>query len=371
VERAETVHPVAELFCGAGGMALGFKRARVCGPDGVQHRFAIVWANDADHWACETYRRNIGAHVIEGPVEKLDFRSLPDVEGLLFGFPCNDFSVVGDRLGLSGYFGGLYVHAVRCIEEKKPLWFAAENVPGLRSAKGKKGTALSAVLEDLSKVGRGYELTAHLFRFEDYGVPQIRHRIIIVGFRRDTGLAFRVPAPTHLGRPVTVEEALAGVEQVPHNNEKPRHSARVVELLKHIPEGANCWHPAVPDALRLNVDRCRISLIYRRLARNAPAYTVTGNGGGGTHMYHYEEARALTNREKARLQTFPDDYIFFGPKEAVRSQIGGAVPPLAAQAIAEAILKTVAGVPYPDVQASICEPPRLQLKLEPAASPCG
>jgi len=353
---SRVIHTVAELFCGAGGMALGFKQAEVLDSSGRTHGYDILWANDVDHWACETYRKNIGTHVIEAPVEDLDFSSLPETEGLLFGFPCNDFSVVGDRRGLGGYFGGLYSHAVECIKVKTPRWFVAENVPGIRSAQGGKGGALEAVLRDLSTVGPGYSVAAHMFKFEDYGVPQLRHRVIIVGFRKDTGVVFRVPSPTHAGRWVTAEDALRGVECVKLNNERPRHSKRVVEMLQHIPEGANCWHPNVPSHLRLNVKRCRISLIYRRLDRSEPAYTVTGNGGGGTHMYHFSEPRALTNREKARLQTFPDYFEFCGPKEAVRSQIGGAVPPSGAKVVAEAVLKCLTGTPFVSLLPSMDSP---------------
>lgn len=349
-------HSVGELFCGPGGMALGFKSAEVLNKQaGELHNFELVWASDYDHWACETYRVNIGAHVVKSPVEELDFTSLPDVEGLIFGFPCNDFSIVGERKGISGYYGKLYKYAVKCIEEKAPLWFVAENVPGIKSAKGKKQKAIHDVIEEFAGAGPGYVVTAHTYFFEDYGVPQYRHRVIVVGFRKDSGLIFKVPTPTHIGRHVSAEEALRGVEAVPFNNEKPVHTKRVVKLLEFIPEGSNCWDPAVPEELRLNVKSCKISLIYRRLSRDKPSYTITGSGGGGTHVYHYAEPRALTNRERAKLQTFPDNFRFCGPKEAVRKQIGMAVPPAASKIIAESILKTICGIKYAHIQANLCE----------------
>ena len=98
-------------------------------------------------------------------------------------------------------------------------------------------------------------------------------------------------------------------------------------MLSHIPPGENAWYEGLPEHLRLNVKKTKISQIYKRLHPDKPAYTVTG-GGGGTHMYHYAIPRALTNRERARLQTFPDNYEFLGGKEAVRKQIGMAVPPM-------------------------------------------
>ena len=99
--------------------------------------------------------------------------------------------------------------------------------------------------------------------------------------------------------------------------------------------------------------KTRLSQIYKRLEPDKPSYTVTGSGGGGTHIYHYEEPRALTNRERARLQTFPDTYVFQGSKESVRKQIGMAVPCAGAQIIFEAILRTFAGIPYESVPCSI------------------
>jgi len=141
------------------------------------------------------------------------------------------------------------------------------------------------------------------------------------------------------------------------NNELTKHSSKVVEMLGHIPPGENAWYLGIPEHLRLNVKGARLSSIYKRLDPNRPAYTVTGSGGGGTHMYHWEEERALTNRERARLQTFPDDFVFVGSKEQVRKQIGMAVPPAGAQIVFEAILKTFAGIEYDFVEAT----PKLQL----------
>ena len=98
--------------------------------------------------------------------------------------------------------------------------------------------------------------------------------------------------------------------------------------------------------MRLNVKGTKLSNIYKRLDPDKPAYTITGSGGGGTHVYHWSEPRALTNRERARLQTFPDDYVFYGNKESVRRQIGMAVPPLASKFIFNAILKSIVGLEY-------------------------
>ena len=123
--------------------------------------------------------------------------------------------------------------------------------------------------------------------------------------------------------------------------------------MKHIKPGQNAFNADLPDDLKLNVRGAKISQIYKRLDPTKPAYTVTGSGGGGTHIYHWSEPRALTNRERARLQTFPDTYVFEGSKESVRKQIGMAVPCEGAKIIFEAILKTFAGIPYETMESSL------------------
>lgn len=340
------MYRVGELFCGAGGLALAAKLAAEALAVELEH----VWAIDNNPWACATYARNIGGQVICADVAEVRFEELPDIDGLLFGFPCNDFSDVGEKLGLRGRFGPLYEYGVRCLEAKHPAWFVAENVAGLIKRDG--GRVFALIRDDLRRAGPGYEVTAHLYRFEDYGVPQTRHRVVFVGIRRDMGLKFRPPAPTTAGRPVTAAEALAGVERVVANNERTKESIRVVEMLRHIPPGGNAWHPNVPEHLRIKTN-CRLSQIYRRLHPDRPAPTVTARGGGGTGGYHWIEPRALTNRERARLQTFPDWFVFEGPRGEVRAQIGMAVPPRGGQVIIEALLKTLAGIPYETVEPNL------------------
>lgn len=337
--RPAAVEPMlrfGELFAGAGGMAYGLKRA------GFQPEWAVDWSEDA----CATYRRNVGGHAICSKVEDVDFRSLTSINGLAFGFPCNDFSMVGERKGADGYFGGLYQFARQAVEELSPAWFIAENVPGLMATGG------AGIMQEFANTGVGYNLTAHLYRFEEYGVPQKRWRIIGVGIRSDLHLEFLPPSPTH-SQAIGAKKAFHGVEKVPHNNELPRHSERVVKMLEAIPPGSNCWDELVPEELRLNVEKVRMSLIYRRLHPDLPSHTVVGSGGGGTHGYHFAHPRALTNRERARLQTFPDDFIFEGSAQSVRKQIGMAVPPLGAQIIGEALRKTLIGEKYQIIEPSI------------------
>jgi DNA (cytosine-5)-methyltransferase 1 len=206
----------------------------------------------------------------------------------------------------------------------------------------------------MSSAGDGYRVYPHLYSAEDYGVPQRRRRILIVGIRDDLNVDFVPPAPT-CQNPVTVRQALIEnpVPASASNNELTRQSLAVIERLKHIRPGENAFTATMPDELRLNVVGAKISQIYRRLDPEKPAYTITGSGGGGTHVYHWEENRALTNRERARLQSFPDDFHFSGSKESVRKQIGMAVPPLLAKAVFEAIVRTLKNTPYPSVVQNI------------------
>ena len=301
--------------------------------------FRHVWANDIDADACSTFRQNIDIDadaVVCAPVQDLGLDRLATIDGLVFGFPCNDFSMVGERNGISGDFGRLYEWGVHALRHFRPSFFVAENVGGLASTR--RGGDLQMILVALRAAG--YNVASHLYRFEEHGIPQARHRIIIVGFRADLGMCFRPPVPQE--RRVTCREALERPPIAPGapNHERTRHHPRVVARLCHIKPGENAFTADLPPGLRLRMrSGATISLIYKRLHPNRPAYTVTGSGGGGTHMYHWKEPRALTNRERARLQTFPDTFAFHGGKGSVRKQIGMAVPPIGAARVFAAVLQ--------------------------------
>lgn len=346
---------LGELFCGPGGIAWGATHADIGNPD-----FTIVhqWANDYDADTCDTYRHNICPDspnsVYHEDIRKLDMTKLSAIDALAFGFPCNDYSVVGEQKGMDGVYGPLYSYGVKALKLFRPSWFLAENVGGLRNAN--EGQAFVKILSELRNAG--YSITPHLYKFEEYGIPQARHRIIIVGIRDDLNVTFRVPSTspyrdidntckTALESPPIPDDAL--------NNERTKQSPMVVKRLQHIKPGQNAFTADLPPELQLNIKGARISQIYKRLDPSKPSYTVTGSGGGGTHIYHWNEPRALTNRERARLQTFPDDYEFIGSKESVRKQIGMAVPCRGAKIIFEAILKSFAGIDYDYIESNINE----------------
>lgn len=350
------IYRLGEFFCGPGGLACGARTVRVRHGRDVD-RIVHAWASDYDENTCLTYANNIcgGASdsVIHEDIRNLDIENDPrltPVDGFAFGFPCNDFSVVGEQRGFEGNFGPLYQYGIRLIRRHHPMWFLAENVGGLKSANG--GEAMRRIFTDM--IESGYRIYPHLYKFEQYGVPQTRHRIIIVGIREDQPFEFRPPDPAAFADvDVSAATALADIPADAPNNEQTNMSEIVVQRLMHIAPGQNAFTANLPPHLALNVAGARISQIYKRLDPNLPAYTVTGSGGGGTHIYHWDEPRALTNRERARLQTFPDDYEFIGTKESVRKQIGMAVPPRGASVIFEAILKTFAGRAYPSIDCNI------------------
>jgi len=354
------VFRLGELFCGPGGIALGAIKSQAS-KDGVSYSFSHAWANDYDPDTCETYRKNICPNepesVVCGDIRKIDLKQFGPIEAFAYGFPCNDFSIVGEHKGIDGEFGPLYSYGVRIIDRLKPKIIFAENVGGIASAN--EGKAFEQILSDLENAGNKYNLTVNLYRFEEYGIPQARHRVIIIGIERDLGLRFKVPAPTF-----KIKTSRSAIEEPPikknaANHELTKQSATVVERLTHTKPGENAWNADLPRHLQLNVKQTRLSHIYKRLDPNKPSYTITGSGGGGTHGYHWKEPRALTNRERARLQTFPDAYTFHGPKESVRKQIGMAVSPSMAEILFTCILKTFAGIEYPSVTPSFGSQPEL------------
>jgi len=388
---------LGELFCGPGGMALGAKLATSqISSEGETFSISHVWGVDRDPNAIETYNANglgegirCDAMAFSEAHAGCEHKTIADFEqitALAFGFPCNDFSMVGKRKGTNGAFGQLYKAGIAAINNSNPFWFIAENVSGIHSAND--GEAFWRILSELESSGEyGYDLTVHLYKFEDYGVPQYRHRYLIVGIRRDKNIKFRVPAPTHINKHVSVKHALAQPYQMGVPNQGlTRQSNRVVERLRFTPPWYNAWFldelydmppnerkevidvlpwrhelEGEPDyLLQVRIDGCRLqcakarmSHIYRRLHPDKPSYTITGSGGGGTHVYHWHEHRALTNRERARLQGFPDFFEFKGGKEQVRKQIGMAVPPQGAKIIFESILKSFGGIEYDSVEPSV------------------
>lgn len=370
-------YAAVSLFAGAGGLDLGAEQSGCA---------RVVWANDNDPFACETYRRNLGAHIFEGDVRELPVPSV-NCDILLAGPPCQDFSTLWNHDGARTARGNLFKEVARFLAELGPAGFVIENVPGLLSAN--RGAAWTIVRHALrapasflfGRAGVRYDVTAQVVDMADLGVPQHRERLMVLGVRRDLGLRPPlIPAPA-ADRHRTVAEVL-DQDPIPEgapNHERGLDSPEVVERLKLIPPGKN--YEAIPQGHPLAV-KGLISHVYRRLDPAQPSYTMIANGGGGTHGYHHVEPRRLSNRERARLQTFPDDFVFAdggggrGGRSAyprVRRQVGNAVPPLAAERIVDSLAARLerAGVAGRSAR-ELAELRRAALKLGralPAAAP--
>ena len=248
----------------------------------------------------------------------------------LGGFPCVTFSVVGKQEGLKNDKDGqLYESFAKYVERLQPKVFIAENVKGILSAN--KGEAVKIIKKRFEL--DGYKLKIFLVNFADFGVPQLRERVLFIGIRNDIKTEFIPPEFTHKNNHITAKEAFKNLPKNCIHTQHLKVSDKVVERLKLIPQGKN--FKAVentPYAIK-----GLMSNIYRRLHEDEPAYTVIASGGGGTWGYHFKEHRPLTNRERARLQSFPDDYNFQGSTTEVRRQIGNAVPPVGIYPFAERI----------------------------------
>jgi DNA (cytosine-5)-methyltransferase 1 len=362
-----------DLFAGCGGFSLGAARAAAEGPDGEAWGLRPRWAVDINADAGATYAANIGVTPTVADARTVDFARRAPIDVLLFGFPCADFSEVGARRGVRGPQGLLYLEGVRALRALKPKAFVAENVRRLRSADG--GAALRQIRTDLDL--SGYEVTAHLYKGEEYGLPQTRHRVFLVGVRRDLGLTYHPPVPT-AAAPRTVREALD--RRVPPwaaNTERRHLTPRMAELLAHVRHGESLGmavkRPDYPAELRRReAGRRSFRGYYRKLDPDRPAGRVISGGGGGGKTIHHWETRPLTNRERARLQGFPDDFGFTGAIGSVCDQIGMSVPPPLAETVLSSLLATLAGTDYPHVASNIPplpprtrgRPPRLESRTD-------
>jgi len=325
------------LFSGCGGMDLPFHQAG----------FEVVWAIDSNPHACKTFSRNIASAIVNDNIENIDIAQVPEAEICIGGFPCQDFSLIWKRPGLEGTRGNLYTYFLNFVNKKKPKAFVAENVKGLLSANNYQ--AIKQIISDFESIAPGYLVKPKLYNFADYGVPQFRQRVLLVGIRMDTGFNFVHPQPEYgQNRKYpyrTAGEALKNVETVIDNNKHHRIQDRTVEILNRIKPGGN--FSDIPKDSPYYV-KGMISHVYRRIHPDKPSSTIIAGGGGGTWGYHHLEPRSLTNRERARLQTFPDNFVFEGSTTEVRRQIGNAVPPQGIAAVVESLIPLFKG-DYPQV----------------------
>jgi len=301
---------VVSLFSGVGGLDLGF----------IWAGHKVIWANDIFKDACESYRANIGDHMIVRDIREIPSTEIPDCDIVIGGFPCQGFSVANWNRRSSDRRNLLYREMVRVIAEKRPRYFLAENVKGTVSLA--RGKVLRRIIEDFEVAG--YDLSHDVVNAADYGVPQKRLRLIIVGTRKDVARKVSLPP----------QKTHADPKTKPKKPLKPWVS--VGEALRGIPEPIEA-----PDIPNHTCSKYKLRFVgylgHRFVDPDAPAPTVTARGderGGVVVLHHPGNHRRMTARELAIVQSFPMDFAFSGCRSSNYRQIANAVPPLMARALA-------------------------------------
>lgn len=302
---------VVSFFAGCGGLDLGF----LGGFDfnGLPHPelpFKILHAYDFDAKAVETYRLNIDEHASVLDLSRFDPDSISAADVLIGGFPCQDFATCGPRRGLDSERGRLYRALIKYANVHKPKIIVGENVPGLANIAG--GDTLKQIVREIEEAG--YKVKIWTMYGPDYGVPQSRTRIFIICVRDDL-VGFPVqPKPTHESNHRTIKWAIQDLERLDCETVVPNQSQY---FMASKAKNGNGQGDEVSRA-------------------NEPGYTVRANAKSRV-QFHYSLERRLTVRECARLQTFPDDFVFPHSATSNIMQIGNAVPPMLAHSVASAI----------------------------------
>lgn len=329
------------LFSGCGGLDLGFEKAG----------FKRVWANDFDTDAQAVYSLNLGE--IDGrDILSVNENEIPDGEILTAGFPCQPFSNAGNRKGVHDSRGMLYKECIRIIKNKMPKVIVFENVKGLLSTKYIDGRNLvDVIIEDLSTMNNiGYNVVYKLLNASDYGVPQNRQRVFFVGVRKDLGINFVFPPKQNKDK-LTLRYILDIPKNLPNQVDWVL-SPQALEMITYIPEGGS-WKDVPYERLaprfqriRDNMKKYRSPNFYRRFSRDEINGTITASAQPeNCGIIHPTENRRYTIREVARIQSFPDDFLFIDdtPKNitAMYKVIGNAVPVTLAQNVASAIMEQI------------------------------
>lgn len=282
----------------------------------------IIWANDIWQEAVETYKLNLGTHIVCNDIREIASDKIPESDIVIGGFPCQGFSLANTKRNEKDERNFLYLEFVRVVKDKKPLFFLAENVKGIMSLG--KGKVFEMIIKDFSEIG--YEVNYTVLNAADYGVPQTRERVFIFGKRKDIKLKIDFP-------PVPTHQKLNGMPLF----ESRKKWVSVGEALENIPEPKEKHnldnHEASKYKLRFNG-----YIGHRRINPDLPFPTITSRGddkGGVVVHHHPSNLRRISAREAAIIQSFPIDFKFVGAKTSVYRQVSNAVPPKLAKAIAE------------------------------------
>lgn len=299
-------YSVVSLFSGCGGMDLGFRGGfSILGRYYSEHPFSIIWANEINEHACRTYRKNLDSNILCGNIwDMLD--SLPkSVDVLIGGFPCQDISINGKGAGVDGKRSGLYKAMVEAVKITRPKLFVAENVKGLLMRHNRD--SFRRVIADFTALG--YNVSHALYHAADYGVPQSRERVFIVGTSQEVGKFLPPKREKTRDSWITSQDAISDLEYTEWN-----------ESFNHI------WSLAQVSKDQGN----------RRLTASKPGQTIRAECHGNI-QFHYSLNRRISMREAARIQSFPDDFRFEAKLRETERQIGNAVPPVLAWHIAGAV----------------------------------
>jgi DNA (cytosine-5)-methyltransferase 1 len=302
---------VVSLFSGCGGLDLGLHGGfTFLGKRYKPNPFEVIYANDINKAATESFKLNFPevrqvenediTLVLDGKV------SIPKkADVVVGGFPCQDFSLAGKRQGLNVKRGQLYLSMVETVKRVKPKVFLAENVKGLLL--WEKGLAVQTIKEDFAKLG--YDVSHKLLNTADYGVPETRERVIIVGVRKDLKREFKFPEPTHSKNPVgklkpwvSLREAIGDLEDQAKHDKLPNSGFSKAKLFPGTQGNKTC-------------------------AADKPGPTMRAEHHGNIE-FHYLGHRRLSAREAARIQSFPDNFVFWKSTTDAYRQVGNAVAPV-------------------------------------------
>lgn len=315
---------VASLFCGCGGSDLGM----VGGFDYLGKRyeelpFEIVYAVDFDRWAVDTYNKNFKHKAICADVTEVDFSKIPDVDIMIGGFPCQSFSTINPTKDTNDDRANLYKQIVRFLQTKQPKYFVCENVKGLMTLQG--GSIVNKIIREFCQCG--YRVRFKLLKAVEYGIPQRRERVIIIGIRNDFVFNYEFPAP--ICSEVDATPLGAVIENLDISEQKYYFSQKAVQGVKNAKNNMKrgLWQDLSKPCLTITAHLAKTSMNSRD-----PILLVNS----ASELY-----RRFTPREAARIQSFPDNFLLNDSEPKSYKQIGNAVPPVFMWYVAKQLEKAV------------------------------